>query len=143
LRNEFKEDDALFTDLTETEHFLLESIRKSADEGDWKAFTYAMGGVFVKRGDEEVKVAYDAPSTVQKLLESGELSTTRYGDAAHARAVGLMFKKVFLATRFADFEIENRAKYLSAQKRIMSGVSDFFDALELEKEYERMNEEAY
>ncbi|WP_220095448.1 hypothetical protein, partial [Klebsiella variicola] len=44
---------------------------------------------------------------------------------------------------FADFEIENRAKYLSAQKRIMSGVSDFFDALELEKEYERMNEEAY
>ncbi|WP_424869810.1 replication endonuclease [Vibrio cholerae] len=143
LRNEFKEDDALFTDLNETEHFLLESIRKSADEGDWKAFTYAMGGVFVKRGNEEVKVAYDAPTTLQKLLESGELSTTRYGDLAHARVMGLMFKKVFLATRFADFEIENKAKYLSAQKRIMSGVSDLFDVLEREKEYERMNEEAY
>lgn len=143
LRNEFKEDDALFTDLNETEHFLLESIRKSADEGDWKAFTYAMGGVFVKRGNEEVKVAYDAPATFQKLLESGELSTTRYGDLAHARVMGLMFKKVFLATRFADFEIENKVKYLSAQKRIMSGVSDLFDVLEREKEYERMNEEAY
>ncbi|WP_260612514.1 hypothetical protein [Vibrio cholerae] len=34
-------------------------------------------------------------------------------------------------------------KYLSAQKRIMSGVSDLFDVLEREKEYERMNEEAY
>lgn len=143
LRNEFKEDDALFTDLNKTEHFLLESIRKSADEGDWKAFTYAMGGVFVKRGNEEVKLAYDAPTTFQKLLESGELSTTRYGDLAHARVMGLMFKKVFLATRFADFEIENKAKYLSAQKRIMSGVSDLFDVLEREKEYERMNEEAY
>lgn len=143
LREEFKEDDALFTDLDQTEHFLLESIRRAADDGDWKAFTYAMGGVFVRRGDESVKLAYDAPSALMKLHESGELSTTKYGDMANARIMGLMFKQVFLATRFAEFEIENKEKYLRGRKRVMTGVVDIFDALEREKEYERMNEEAY
>ena len=143
LRNEFKEDDAMFTDLDTTEHFQLETIRKAADAGDWKAFCYAMGGVFVKRGEEAVKIAYDAPKTIEKLLMSGELSTTRYGDMAHAKIMGLMFKDVFLATRFADFAIENKEKYLAAQKQIMDGTSDFFDVLEREQHYQRMNEIAY
>ncbi|XAG08917.1 replication endonuclease [Vibrio metschnikovii] len=132
LRNEFKEDDAMFTDLDATEHFQLETIRKAADAGDWKAFCYAMGGVFVKRGDEAVKIAYDAPKTIEKLLMSGELSTTRYGDAANAKIMGLTFKQVFLATRFADFAIENKEKYLASQKQMMKGASDFFDVLERE-----------
>lgn len=143
LRNEFKEDDAMFTDLDSIEHFQLESIRKAADAGDWKAFTYAMGGVFVKRGEEAVKVAYNSYVTIEKLLSSGELSTTRYGDAANAKIMGLTFKQVFLATRFADFAIENKEKYLASQKQMMRGASDFFDVLEREKHYQRMNEIAY
>ncbi|WP_269472608.1 replication endonuclease [Vibrio taketomensis] len=38
FREEFKEDDTVLSDLSETEHFLLEKIRKAADIGDWKDF---------------------------------------------------------------------------------------------------------
>ena len=143
LREEFKEDDVLLSDITETEHFMLEKIRKAADVGDWKDFCAAMGGVFVKRKDQPVRVQYNAPDAIEKLLSSGEYSPTRFGDAAQGRISGLMFKKVFLCTRFCNWQTENKEKFLAAQGRIMSGVVDFFDALEAEKEYERMCEKRY
>ncbi|TOE05985.1 replication endonuclease [Vibrio parahaemolyticus] len=144
LREEFKEDDALFTDLNQDEHFLLEKVRRSADEGDWKAFCYAMGGVFVKRKDQTVKAEYTVSNAIEKLIASGgEYSPTRYGDMAQARLNGLMFQKVFIATRFRNWKTENKEQFLRAQQGIMENVVDYFDALEREKEYERMCDDMY
>ncbi|UTZ30851.1 replication endonuclease [Vibrio campbellii] len=143
LREEFKEDDALFTDLSQDEHFLLEKVRRSADEGDWKAFCYAMGGVFVKRKDQTVKAEYGVASAIEKLIASGEYSPTRYGDMAQARLNGLMFQKIFIATRFRTWKTENKEQFLRAQQGIMSNVVDYFDALEREQEYERMYDDLY
>lgn len=144
LRDEFKEDDALFTDLSQDEHFLLEKVRRSADEGDWKAFCYAMGGVFVKRKDQPVKAEYSVSTSIEKLISSGgEYSSTRYGDMAQARLNGLMFHKIFIATRFRTWKTENKQQFIRAQQGIMSNVVDYFDALEREKEYERMYDDLY
>ncbi|EGU31013.1 hypothetical protein VII00023_20752 [Vibrio ichthyoenteri ATCC 700023] len=143
FREEFKEDDAVLTDLTEPEHFMLEKIRKAADIGDWKDFCAAMGGVFVKRKDQPVRVQYNAPDAIEKLLASGEYSPTRFGDAAQGRINGVMFKQIFLCTRFRNWQTENKEKFLAAQEQIMTGVVDFFDALEQEKEYERMCEKRF
>ncbi|OHY89624.1 replication protein [Vibrio rotiferianus] len=144
LRDEFKEDDALFTDLSQDEHFLLEKVRRSADEGDWKAFCYAMGGVFVKRKDQPVKAQYTVSDSIEKLIASGgEYSPTRYGDMAQARLNGLMFHQIFIATRFRNWKTENKEQFLRAQQGIMSNVVDYFDALEREQEYERMYDDLY
>ncbi|EOU2464196.1 replication endonuclease [Vibrio navarrensis] len=144
LRTEFKEDDAMFTDLNEQEHFLLEKVRRSADEGDWQAFCLAMGGVFVKRKDQTMKAAYSVPNTIEKLIDShGEFMATRFGDAAQARLNGLMFRDVFIMTRFKTWKTANKEQFIKAQQQVMDGVVDWFDALEREKEYERMADEAY
>lgn len=144
IREEFKQDDAMFTDLSELEHFTLESVRKAADLGDWKAFCLAMGGVFTQKGETRpIKTVYSVPDAIEKLIESGELSTTKYGDKAQARISGLMFKQVFVATRFTSWKTENKDVFLKASKQIMGGVVDWFDALEQEKEYQRMAEDRY
>jgi hypothetical protein len=143
FREEFKEDDVMLNDLNGAEHYLLEKVRRAADVGDWKDFCFAMGGVFVKRADQEVKLNYTVHETVQKMLESGEISPTRFGDMAQGQINGLIFKNVFLLTRFRNWKTENKAKFESAQKQIMGGVVDWFDALEQEREYERMCESHY
>ena len=53
-----------------------------------------------------------------------------------------MFKQVLLATRFKNWKVENKEQF-EAQKGIMTNVVDYFDALEREKEYQRMAEERY
>lgn len=147
LREEFKEDDIVLSDLTEEEHFMLEKIRRAADVGDWKDFCFAMGGVFVKRADQKVRLQYGAPEAVKKLLleETGEDGQvyTRFGDSAPARVSGLLFQEVYLCTRFRNWKVENKEKFLASQKTIMRGVTDFFDALEAEQEYERMAEQRF
>lgn len=143
FREEFKEDDVMLNDLNGAEHYLLEKVRRAADVGDWKDFCFAMGGVFVKRADQQVKLNYSVHETVQKMLQSGEISPTRFGDMAQGQINGLMFKNVFLLTRFRNWKTENKAKFESAQTQIMGGVVDWFDALEAEHEYERMCESHY
>ena len=143
LRDEFKQDDAMFTDLTEVEHFSLEKVRKAADVGDWKAFCMAMGGVFRDKEGAPIRTLYSVPDSIEKLIESGEFSATKYGDKAQARISGLMFKDVFICTRFTSWKTENKEVFLKASKQIMGGVVDWFDALEREKEYQRMAEERF
>lgn len=144
LREEFQEDDAMLTDLDDTQHYLLEKVRRSADEGDWKAFCYAMGGVFVKRKDQKVKVQYTVPNSIEALIASGgEFTPTRFGDSAQGRINGLLFEQVFLATRFRNWKVENKEQFIKAQQGIMTNVVDFFDALEREQEYERMAEKHF
>ena len=144
LREELNEEDAMFSDLNNEEHLTLENVRRAADAGDWEAFCYAMGGVFVKRKDQTVKAAYEVTNTIEKLIESGgEYSTTRYGDAAQARISGLMFRDVLVITRFKSWKVENKDKFIASQQKIMSGTVDWFDALEREKEYEYMLDSQY
>lgn len=144
LRTEFKEGDAVFNELCEEEHFLLENVRRSADVGDWKAFCYAMGGIFVMRKAQPLRVHYLAHNAVEKLLESGgEFSPTRFGDMAEAKINGLMFRDVYIVTRFRDWKIENKTKFEASKKQIMGGVVDWFDALTAENEYYRMCDERY
>lgn len=143
LKDEIQEGDAVFNNLEGTEHYLLEKVRKSADEGDWAAFCIAMGGVFVKRTDQTVRTHYAVPAVVEKLFESHEYATTRFGDKANARINGILFQGVFKATRFKNWVVMNKEAYIRGQKKVMSGVVDIFDVLEREKEYERMAEQQY
>ncbi len=143
LREEFKPDDAMLKDLNEEQHFMLENVRKSADAGDWKAFCIAMGGLHVKAADAPVKVAYSVPDAIEKLMESGEYSATKYGDKAQARISGIQFEDIFICTRYRSWATENKELFIKAQRKIMGGVVDWFDALEREKEYERMADERY
>lgn len=46
----------MFSDLNNAEHYILEKVRRAADDGDWKAFCYAMGGVIVNGEKAPVKV---------------------------------------------------------------------------------------
>lgn len=145
LREEIKEGDAVFKDINPDEHYLLEKVRKSADEGDWAAFCMAMGGVFVKRNDQTVKAHYAVPTTIEKLFGSDEVTfqKTRYGDNAHARVNGILFRNVFKATRFRNWNIVSREAYIAGRKKVMEGVVDIFDVMILEREYEAMCEQAY
>ncbi len=82
----------------------LENVRRAADASDWQAFCYAMGGVFVRRKDQTVSPVYSIPQIMSKLclMNGGEEhtternATTRYGDAAIARVVGV-FSRCVLA----------------------------------------------
>lgn len=150
LREEFKEDDALFNHLDEGEWLTLENVRRAADTSDWEAFCLAMGGVFVRRDGQTIRPEYQVPQIMQKLIDEwGEehtttlASKTRYGDNASARVIGVVFKAAFLATRGRTWKTENKEKFLRGTKRIMTGVTDIFEVLENEGEYQRMADEQY
>ncbi|MDH0448714.1 replication endonuclease [Shewanella sp. GD04112] len=143
LREQISEDDAVFQNLNSDEHYLLEKVRRSADEGDWGAFCMAMGGIFVRRADQTVKTHYAVPAVISKLFDAPEHAKTRYGDAAHARVNGVLFHGVFKATRFKNWKLVNKEEYIAARKQVMSGVVDIFDILEMEREYQRMAEQDY
>lgn len=150
LREEFKEDDAVFKHLDTGEWQTLENVRRAADASDWEAFCLAMGGVFVRRKDQTVKPVYQVPQIMEKLIDEwGEeytttlASKTRYGDVAGARVVGVVFRAAYLATRTRNWKTENKETFLRGTKRIMTGVTDVFDALEREEEYRRMADEEY
>ncbi|AQS36120.1 Bacteriophage replication gene A protein (GPA) [Shewanella psychrophila] len=150
LREEIKEDDAVFKDLSFEEHHLLETVRKAADSGCWAAFCVAMGGVFVKRNEQAVRVHYAVPATIEKLFDDTfgpeeviKYSQTRFGDKSAARINGIMFQGVFKATRFVNWEVMSLEQYKRGAKKIMTGTVDVFDALERQHEYERMAEAKY
>ncbi|WP_084419075.1 replication endonuclease [Photobacterium sp. J15] len=150
IREEFTEDDTVFKHLDNGEWMTLENIRRAADSSDWEAFCLAMGGVFVRRDDQTIKPCYHVPHIMEKLIDeygeehqSTKPRTTRYGDVAGARVVGVVFKAAYLATRTRTWKTENKEVFLRGTKRIMTGVTDVFDALEREGEYLRMADEQY
>lgn len=150
IRQDLKEDDAVFNRLDKGEWLTLENVRRAADSSDWEAFCLAMGGVFVRRNDQTVKPVYQVPTIMEKLIdEFGEehtttlASKTRYGDDANTRVIGVVFKAAYLATRGRQWKTENKEKFLRGTKRIMTGVTDIFEVLEREGEYQRMADEQY
>ena len=140
FREEFKEDDAVILGnaLSKDEHFVLETIRKAADEGDFKRFVMAMGGVFVRRSDQEVKAAY-----AKKINVDGLFRQTRYGDEMSAAIQGVMFKGKLIQTRFKDWKFANKKQFVRGIRTMMQGTTLVFDSLEAQQEYLAMKLEEY
>lgn len=140
FREEFKEDDAVITSnqFTKEEHFVLESIRRAADIGDFKAFVMAMGGVFVRRNDQTIRPVY-----AKKIDVAGLFKQTRYGDEMSAAIQGVLFKGKTIPTRFKDWKFENKRNFVRGIRNIMNGTKMVFETLEDEFEYHRMQLEEF
>ncbi len=140
FREEFKEDDAVIlgNQLSKDEHFVLETIRKAADDGDFKRFVMAMGGVFVRRNDQEIKAVYH-----KKVNVDGLFRQTRYGDEMSAAINGIMFKGKTIQTRFKDWKFANKKQFVRGIRSMMQGTTLVFDSLEDQEEYFQMKQEEY
>nr|WP_022615080.1 replication endonuclease [Vibrio nigripulchritudo]CCN40364.1 Similar to replication protein:Acc\ len=140
FREEFKEDDAVIVgnQLTKDEHFVLESIRRAADEGDFKRFIIAMGGVFVKRNEQTIR-----PEYVKKVNVDGLFKQTRYGDEMSAAIRGILFKGKSIPTRFKEWRFANKKQFIRGIRNMMNGTKLIFNSLEEEMEYYAMKQEEY
>lgn len=140
FREEFKEDDAVIlgNQFTEDEHFVLETIRRAADDGDFKRFIMAMGGVFVKRKEQTLTTAY-----VKKINVDGLFKQTRYGDEMSAAIHGLMFRGKTIQTRFKDWKFANKKNFIRGVRTMMEGATIIFNSLEEEFEYHAMLQDEY
>ncbi|OEE69473.1 replication endonuclease [Vibrio genomosp. F6] len=140
FREEFKETDAMIlgNQLSQDEHFVLESIRKAADEGDFKRFIMAMGGVFVKRNQQELRIDY-----VKKINVEGLFKQTRYGDEMSAAINGILFRGHTLKTRFKDWKFASKKQFIRGIRSVMTGTKMVFNSLEDEAEYYTMKQEEY
>ncbi|MCW8345973.1 replication endonuclease [Vibrio sp. ZSDZ65] len=140
FREEFKEDDAVIlgNELSKDEHFVLETIRKAADEGDFKRFVVAMGGVFVKRKDQTVKAMY-----AKKVNIDGLFKNTRYGDEMSAAIKGIECFGKSIPTRFSEWKFANKKQFIRGMRSVMTGTTQIFDSLEDEHEYYAMKQEEY
>lgn len=81
---------------------LLEKARVAADESKWHDFISAMGGVFAKRKDHPLKLAYDANFD----NETGECKLGHYDGNVIQTIKGLMFKGQMIVTRFFSWRLE-------------------------------------
>lgn len=126
----------------EQEHLALENVRRAADEGNWSAFVKAMGGLYVKRSDRKLTVHYSIPELIDRL--SGEIfDLNKYGEKKAKTPAGLMFEKIFITTRFKDWQIRDKKAYQQGERRIMRGVKQQFDAMMEAEAYQAMLEEEY
>jgi len=80
----------------------LEKARVAADESKWHDFINAMGGVFAKRKDQPLKLAYDASFN----SETGECKLGHYDGNIIQTIKGLMFKGQMIVTRFFSWRLE-------------------------------------
>lgn len=85
-----------------SEDSLLEKARVAADESKWHDFIEAMGGVFTKRKDQLLKLAYDASFN----SETGECKLGQYDGNIIQTIKGLMFKGQMIVTRFFSWRLE-------------------------------------
>ena len=81
---------------------IIEKARKAADESKWHDYINAMGGVFAKRKDQPIKLAYDASFDA----ETGECKLGFYDGNVIQTIKGLMFKGHRILTRFFNWRLE-------------------------------------
>ena len=81
---------------------VLEKARVAADESKWHDFINAMGGVFTKRKDQPLKLAYDASFN----SETGECKLGHYDGNIIQTIKGLMFQGQMIVTRFFSWRLE-------------------------------------
>ncbi len=81
---------------------IIEKARIAADESNWDEYINAMGGVFAKRKDQPIKLAYDASFDT----ETGECKVGFYDGNIIQTIKGLMFKGHRILTRFFSWRLE-------------------------------------
>jgi len=81
---------------------VLEKARLAADESKWNDFVNAMGGVFAKRKDQLIKLAYDA--TVNS--ETGECKLGFYDGNVIQTIKGIYYQGQMIVTRFFSWRLE-------------------------------------
>ena len=81
---------------------IIEKARKAADESRWHDYINSMGGVFAKRKDQPIKLAYDASFDA----ETGECKLGFYDGNIIQTIKGLMFKGHRILTRFFNWRLE-------------------------------------
>jgi hypothetical protein len=81
---------------------LIEKARKAADESKWDDYINAMGGVFAKRKDQLLTLAYEQAHDA----ETGECKLGFYDSNFIQTIKGLMFKGQMITTRFFSWRLE-------------------------------------
>ena len=81
---------------------LIEKARQAADSSKWDDFINAMGGVFAKRKDQLLKLAYDASFN----SETGECKLGFYDGNIIKTIKGLYYQGQMIATRFFSWRLE-------------------------------------
>ena len=81
---------------------IIEKARQAADSSKWHDFINAMGGVFVKRKDQPISLAYDANFSA----ETGECKLGQYDGNIIQTIKGLLFKGQIIVTRFFSWRLE-------------------------------------
>jgi hypothetical protein len=74
----------------------FEIPRQAADKGDWCGYIEAMGGLFVKRKDQKLKLDYE----IEVDEETGEIKSTKYDCNISRKLTGLKAGNERLKTRF-------------------------------------------
>ena len=143
LREQFDEDSHLMQSLTRTEWVALEALRRAADVGDWAAFCKAMGGITVRRKDQNLRVAYDVPGIMDRLTGEMTRKLTRFGDEAARRIEGVMWHQVFIATRFKEWQVRDKQVHMKCVKEYLQTTRNYFDHLIDSETYYAMADEAY
>jgi hypothetical protein len=81
---------------------MLEKARVAADESKWSDFINAMGGVFSKRKDHPLKLAYDANFN----KETGECKLGFYDGNIIQTIKGIYYQGQMIVTRFFSWRLE-------------------------------------
>lgn len=80
----------------------IETARLAADSSDWKGFINAMGGLFIKREERPLKLAYD----VIFNTETGECKKGYYDGNIVQAIKGLFYQGQMVLTRFFSWRLE-------------------------------------
>ena len=81
---------------------LIEKARQAADQSKWDDYINAMGGVFAKRKDQLLTLAYEQAHDT----ETGECKLGFYDGNFIQTIKGLMFKGQMIVTRFFSWRLE-------------------------------------
>jgi hypothetical protein len=81
---------------------IIEKAREAADESRWHDYVNAMGGVFAKRKDRPLKLAYDNAVNT----ETGECKLGHYDGNFIQTIKGLLYQGKMITTRFFSWRLE-------------------------------------
>ncbi|MFT6902332.1 MAG: hypothetical protein ACJAXS_002542 [Colwellia sp.] len=81
---------------------IIEKAREAADESRWHDYVNAMGGVFAKRKDRPLRLAYDNAVNT----ETGECKLGHYDGNLIQTIKGLLYEGQMITTRFFTWRLE-------------------------------------
>ena len=81
---------------------IIEKARQAADESRWHDYVNAMGGVFAKRKERPLRLAYDNAVNT----ETGECKLGQYDGNFIQTIKGLLYEGKMITTRFFNWRLE-------------------------------------